>query len=82
MLWEERTMSFRMLRGVPLVLLEKRWLVIYRGRGMGGQLVFFNGEWQRKRIEYVLGGREVLLCERFCGGYEWGKTGLGTYIYS
>jgi hypothetical protein len=53
MLWEERTMSFRMLRGVPLVLLEKRWLVIYRGRGMGGQLVFFNGEWQRKRIECV-----------------------------
>lgn len=63
------------------MLLEKRWLVIYREGGMGGQLVFFNGEWQRKRIEYVLGGREVL-CERFCGGYEWGKTGLGTRIYS
>jgi hypothetical protein len=49
------------------------------------------GEWRRKRIEYVLGGREVL-GERFCGGLlghmqkinksERGKTGPGTHAYS
>jgi hypothetical protein len=33
MLWKERTMSFRMLRGVSLVLLEKRWLVFIGGEG-------------------------------------------------
>jgi hypothetical protein len=81
MLLEERTLSFRMLRGVGGAVGEEMD-GIYSGRRMGGQLVFFNVTVRGTLpCNYSLSHSSSTLYTFYCLSYSWLGSGKGRIEY-